>query len=263
MGYATLTSREKRRYAKQIMIGGIGTEGQERLKNARILVIGAGGLGCSILQYLTVAGTGSIGIAEFDMVNESNLQRQVLYGSNDVGKLKSIIAKERLENLNSLVNIEIYNLKIEPSNSLTILRKFDIIVDATDNLQARYVISDSCVYLGKPMVHGSIYKWEGMVSVFNYRDGPTYRCFNPDPEGKAFRNPLPADTGLFGVLPGITGILMANEVIKIVTEAGNILNGKALVFNILTNTFNTFTINNVPENHNTDSLKTLQLIKKI
>jgi molybdopterin/thiamine biosynthesis adenylyltransferase len=262
MGYESLTPREKRRYAKQIMLGGIGTEGQEKLKNARILVVGAGGLGCSILQYLTVAGTGDIAIAEFDMVNESNLQRQVLYGSNDVGKLKSIIAKDRLENLNSLVKIEIYNLKIEPSNSLKILKKFDVIVDATDNLDARYVISDSCVFLDKPMVHGSIYKWEGMVSVFNYRGGPTYRCFNPDQEEKNFRNPPPADTGLFGVLPGLTGIMMANEVIKIVTDTGDVLSGKALVFNILTNTFNTFTIKNIPGNHKTENLKTIKLDKQ-
>jgi molybdopterin/thiamine biosynthesis adenylyltransferase len=258
MGSGTLTVREKRRYAKHIMIEGIGIEGQEKLKNASILVVGAGGLGCSILQYLTVAGTGNIAIAEYDLVDESNLQRQVLYGLNDVGKLKSIIAKERLENLNPHVNIEIYNLKIEPSNSLRILKKFDIVVDATDNLDARYVISDACVFLDKPMVHGSIYKWEGMVSVFNYMGGPTYRCFNPHQEEKNFRNPFPAETGLLGVLPGITGIIMANEVIKIVTGAGNILNGKALVFNISTNTFNTFTINNIPDNHNRESLKTIK-----
>ena len=148
MEHEILTPREKRRYSKQIMIREIGITGQEKLKNSRVLVIGAGGLGCSVLQYLTVAGIGKIGIAEFDMVDESNLQRQVLYGSNDVGKLKSIIAKNRLEHLNSLVEIEVFNLRIDSSNSLKIIEDFDIIVDATDNFEARYIINDSCVITG-------------------------------------------------------------------------------------------------------------------
>ncbi len=202
-----LTLREKRRYSKQIMIPEIGLAGQEKIRNARILVVGAGGLGCAVLQYLTVAGTGKIGIAEFDMVDESNLQRQVLYGSNDVGKLKSIIAKNRLEHLNSFVEFEIFNLCIDNSNALRTFKDFDIIVDATDNFARRYTISDTCVKLGKPMVHGSIYKYEGTVSVFNYKGGPTYRNYNPTTEGKDYKNPPPAEVGLFGVLPGITGTL--------------------------------------------------------
>jgi molybdopterin/thiamine biosynthesis adenylyltransferase len=249
-----LTSREKRRYSKQIMIREIGIPGQEKLKKSRVLVIGAGGLGCSVLQYLTVAGTGIIGIAEFDMVDESNLQRQVLYGSTDVGKLKSVIAKNRLEHLNSLVEFEIFNLKIDVSNALKILRDFDIVVDATDNFEARYIINDSCVILNKPMVHGSIYKYEGMVAVFNYKGGPTYRCYNPITQANSYKNPTPSEVGLFGVLPGITGTLMANEVIKIITGAGEILNGKVLIFNILNNTFSTFSVNNIRENH---EIKTL------
>jgi adenylyltransferase/sulfurtransferase len=249
MEYEILTPREIRRYSKQIMINEIGVHGQKKLKNSGILVIGAGGLGCSVLQYLTVAGIGKIGIADYDMVDESNLQRQVLYGTNDVGKLKSIIAKNRLEHLNSLVDIELFNLRIDSSNSLKIIQDFDVIVDATDNFEARYAINDSCVITGKPMVHGSIYKYEGMVSVFNYKGGPTYRCYNPGANDKNFKNPAPAQVGLFGVLPGITGTLMANEVIKIITETGEILSGKILFFNILNNTFNTFSVINVPENH--------------
>jgi adenylyltransferase/sulfurtransferase len=250
-----LSPREIRRYSKQIMIPEIGIKGQEKLKQAKVLVVGAGGLGCPVLQYLTAAGVGKIAIAEFDMVDETNLQRQVLYGSNDVGKLKSIIAKNRLEHLNSLVELELFNLRINSSNSLNILKKFDVIVDATDNLDARYIINDSCVILNKPMVHGSIYKYEGVISVFNFKNGPTYRCYNPSAKIKEFKNPLPSQVGLLGVLPGITGTYMANEVIKIITETGEILSGKVLLINIFNNTFNTFTVNNIPENHNIKEFK--------
>jgi len=249
-----LSHREIRRYKRQIMIPEFGIPGQERLKLAKVLVIGAGGLGCPVLQYLTAAGAGNIAIAEFDMVDETNLQRQVLYGSDDVGKLKSIIAKNRLEQLNSLLKIEIINLKINPSNSLNILKNFDVIVDATDNLEARYIINDSCVILNKPMVHGSIYKYEGVISVFNHKGGPTYRCYNPPKTPKEFKNPLPQQVGLLGVLPGIIGTLMANEVIKIITEVGEVLSGKVLLINIFNNSFNTFTIKNIPENHNINEI---------
>lgn len=254
MEYEILTPREIRRYSKQIMISGIGIAGQEKLKKSSILVIGAGGLGCSVLQYLTVAGAGKIGIAEFDMVDESNLQRQVLYGSNDVGKLKSIIAKNRLEHLNSLVEIGIFNLRLDSSNALNTIADFDIVVDATDNFEARYIINDACVILNKPMVHGSIYKYEGLVSVFNYKGGATYRCYNPAAPDANSKNPAPAQVGLFGVLPGITGNLMANEVLKIITETGEVLSGKVLLFNIQNNTFNTFSVINIPENHGIKNL---------
>jgi adenylyltransferase/sulfurtransferase len=255
MEHEILTPREVRKYSKQIMIPEIGIPGQEKLKNSSVLVIGAGGLGCAVLQYLTVAGIGKIGIAEFDMVDETNLQRQVLYGTNDIGKLKSIIAKNRLGQLNSLVSFEVFNLRIEDSNSLKIFEDFGIIVDATDNFEARYTINDSCVILDKPMVHGSIFKYEGMVSVFNYKGGPTYRCFNPHNTGNNYKNPAPSEVGLFGVLPGITGTLMANEVIKIVTGTGEILSGKVLLFNTRNNTFTTFHVDNIRENHEIKNLK--------
>jgi sulfur-carrier protein adenylyltransferase/sulfurtransferase len=255
MNAGILTPREIRRYSKQIMIPEIGMDGQGKLKKAKVLVIGAGGLGCPVLQYLTIAGVGNIGIVEFDMVDESNLQRQILYGSDDIGKLKSIIAKNRLESLNSLSNLEIFNLRCEKSNALRIMDPYDVIVDATDNLEARYTINDACVILGKPMVHGSIYRNEGVVSVFNYMGGPTYRCYNPASYKSDYKNPAPASVGLFGVLPGITGTYMANEVIKIITGSGEILSGKVLLINISTNTFKTFTINNIPENHDIKSLE--------
>jgi adenylyltransferase/sulfurtransferase len=232
-----------------------GTTGQEKLKKAKVLVIGAGGLGCPVLQYLAAAGVGRIAIAEFDMVNESNLQRQVLYGSEDIGKLKSIIATKRIEHLNDLIETERLNIRIDASNSLNIFRDFDIIIDSTDNYQARYVINDTCVILDKPMVHGAIYKYEGQVSVFNYHAGPTYRCYNPQVEKRDFKNPPPSEVGLFGVLPGLTGILMANEVIKIIIESGEILSGKVLIFNIYKYTFKILEVINVPENHNITMLR--------
>jgi sulfur-carrier protein adenylyltransferase/sulfurtransferase len=249
-----LTQREIRRYSRQIMLPEIGITGQEKLKQARILVIGAGGLGCPVLQYLAAAGVGKIAIAEFDMVNETNLQRQVLYGSDDVGKLKSIIATNRIEQLNNLVETERINLRIESSNSLQVLSDYDIIVDATDNYKTRYIINDSCVILNKPMVHGAIYKHEGQVSVFNYLGGPTYRCYNQSNEKREFRNPQPSDVGLLGVLPGITGTFMANEVIKIITGSGDILSGKILIFNIYNYAFKIMEIQNMPENHNITKL---------
>jgi len=255
MKESILSPREKRRYNKQIMIPDIGLKGQEKLKQAKVLVVGAGGLGCPVLQYLAAAGVGKIGIAEYDFVDESNLQRQVLYSSADLGKLKSILAKNCLELLNPLIDIEIYNLRCDKSNSLQIFKKYDIIVDATDNYETRYIINDACVILGKPMVHGAIYKYEGVISVFNYKGGATYRCYNPQPEINDYKNPEAPSVGLFGVLPGITGTYMTNEIIKILTGTGEILSGKVLLINILHNTFNTFTVKNIPENHDIKSLK--------
>jgi molybdopterin/thiamine biosynthesis adenylyltransferase len=250
-----LSDREIRRYSRQIMIPEIGLAGQEKLRRSSVVVIGAGGLGCPVLQYLTVAGIGRIGIVEFDKVDETNLQRQVLYGTIDIGKLKSIIAKERLEHLNLFVDIEVINLKLQAANALAVLNNFDIIVDATDNYETRYVINDACVILNKPMVHGAIYKYEGVVSVFNYSGGPTYRCYNPDGGNLSYKNPEPRDVGLMGVLPGITGSYMANEVIKIITGTGSLLSGKILIFNIMENSFRIVTVKNIPENHNIKGLK--------
>jgi sulfur-carrier protein adenylyltransferase/sulfurtransferase len=257
MESSILTPREIRRYSKQIMIPEIGLEGQEKLKKAKVLVVGAGGLGCPVLQYLSAAGIGKIGIVEFDTVDETNLQRQVLYGSLDVGKLKSIIAKNWLEHLNSLVEIDIFNLKLDSTNSISIIKQYDLVVDATDNWETRYVINDSCVILNKPMVHGAIFKHEGQISVFNFNGGPTYRCFNPNDKKMYSKNTVPAEIGLMGVLPGITGTVMANEVIKIITGTGLVLCGKLLVFNISDYSFKIFNIENIPENHNISELNSV------
>jgi molybdopterin/thiamine biosynthesis adenylyltransferase len=256
-----LSPREIRRYKKQIMIPEIGREGQEKLKKASVVVIGAGGLGCPVLQYLAAAGVGKLALVEFDMVDEINLQRQLLYGSNDVGKLKSIIARDRIAHLNPMVETEIFNLRLDSTNSLRILKDFDVVVDATDNLETRYVINDSCVILGKPMVHGAIYKYEGQISVFNYQDGPTYRCYNPYTDSKECKNPLPADVGIMGVLPGAAGTFMANEVIKIITGTGSVLSGKMLIFNILDYSLHIIKINNIPGNHDIKTMPDPSYVK--
>ena len=238
----SLLPREIRRYNKQIMLDELGVEGQKKLKKAKVIVVGAGGLGCPVLQYIAAAGVGKIAIVEFDMVDETNLQRQVLYGSSDVGKLKSIIAKGRLEQLNNFCTFEIINLKLDAGNAVRIISDYDIVVDATDNFEARYAIDDACSALNKPMAHGAIHKFEGIVSVFNYKGGPTYRDYNPPVPDERFKNPDALQIGLPGTLPGIIGTFMANEVIKIITGIGEPLSGKFLYINILNNDIRTFSI---------------------
>jgi molybdopterin/thiamine biosynthesis adenylyltransferase len=254
MDSEALIPKELRRYRRQIMIPEIGIDGQENLKRASVLIVGAGGIGCPVLQYLSAAGIGRIGIVEFGMVDENNLQRQILYGSQDVGKLKSIIVKDRLKHLNDLIQLEIYNLKLVSKNALGIINGYDIIIDATDNYSTRYLINDACVILNKPMVHGSIYVHEGQVSVFNYRGGPTYRCYNPC-DSKHYLNPESSETGLFGVVPGLTGTYMASETIKIFTGIGDVLSGKVLYFNLLNNTNYIIHIGNISDNHNIRELQ--------
>jgi adenylyltransferase/sulfurtransferase len=224
------------------MLAEIGTEGQSRIKASSVLVVGAGGLGCPVLQYLAASGVGRLGIVEFDTVDETNLQRQVLYGTLDIGKLKSIIARDRISHLNPFTEVTVFNLRLAKNNAEEICKDFDIIVDATDNLETRYAISDACAALGKPMVHGAIYRYEGQVAVFCMPGGPSYRYFNPEEKEKTMKNPAPASVGLLGVLPGITGTLMANEVLKIITKTGEILSGKMLFYNILRNTFRSINI---------------------
>ena len=236
-----LSGKEKRRFEKQIMLPEIGEEGQEAIKSGKVLVIGAGGLGCPALQYLSAAGTGNIGIVEFDLVNETNIHRQILYGSRDIGKLKSIIAKNILEKLNDLNTVEIFNLRLTATNAERLISPYDIIIDATDNYETRYVIDSVCSKQGKPMIHGAIYKNEGQVSVFNYNGSQSYSSYNPFNSDK-HQNPAPADVGLFGMLPGVTGTLMAIEAVKIMTGIGDVLSDKILIFNIMSNSFKTINL---------------------
>lgn len=240
MEYEALTPQESRRYHRHMMLREVGQHGQKKLKKARVLVVGAGGLGSPVLQYLAAVGVGTLGIIDFDKVDEENLQRQVLYGLQDLGKLKSIIVKTRLEQFNPLVNYEIINLRMDRNNALKIIKQYDIVVDATDNYPTRYLINDACVILKKPMVYGSIYTFEGQVSVFNYQEGPTYRCLFPGIPGKR-EAPAAIEMGVMGVLPGIIGTFQANEVIKMILGIGGILSGKLLVVNILEPAFYQFT----------------------
>lgn len=229
-----LTATETRRYKRQIMLPEIGESGQLKLKQSRVLVIGVGGLGTPVLQYLSAGGVGHMGIVDNDRVNESNLQRQILFGVKDLGKLKSIIAKERLSRLNPETDFEIFNFRLEKKNVRNLVRDYDLIFDATDNFETRYLINDACVAEGKTWIYGAVYKYEGQLSVFNYKDGPTLRCLFPEPpEQGSF--PDPDDSGLLGVLPGMIGCYQALEAIKIITGFGDVLSGKLLTVNIRTN----------------------------
>jgi sulfur-carrier protein adenylyltransferase/sulfurtransferase len=207
--------------------------GQEKLKAARVLVVGAGGLGCPVLQYLTAAGVGTIGIADFDVVSESNLQRQILYGTADVGQPKAEVARQRLSQLNPFVSFQVHRERLTAQNVREILAAYDLVVDGTDNFPTRYLLNDACVLTDKPLVSGAIFKFEGQVSVFNYQGGPTYRCLFPTPPSPG-EVPNCSQVGVMGVLPGIIGSLQANEVIKIITQTGEVLTGKLLLLDTLT-----------------------------
>ena len=227
-----LTSEEKQQYDRHLILNEIGAVGQLRLKSAKVLVIGAGGLGCPVLQYLTAAGIGTIGVIDDDKVDQSNLQRQILYTHNDIGKFKAEVAIEKLTSLNPFVNFEVYLHRLNSENAINLFSKYDIIVDGSDNFPTRYLVNDAAVLTEKPVVFGSIFKFEGQVSVFNYKNGPTYRCLYPSPPNSE-DVPNCSDIGVLGVLPGIIGAFQANEVLKIVLEIGNVLSGKLLTYNAL------------------------------
>ncbi|WP_035095409.1 HesA/MoeB/ThiF family protein [Aquimarina megaterium] len=232
------------RYHRQIILPEIGTAGQEKLDTAKVLVIGAGGLGCPVLQYLTAAGVGTIGIVDFDTVDISNLHRQILYGTDSLGTNKAVAAKQRLTDLNPTVTINTYTEKLTPKNAISLFSEYNIIVDGTDNFSTRYLVNDACIITDKPLVYGAIFKYEGQVSVFNYQNGPSYRCLFPEPP-KAGSVPSCSEIGVLGVLPGIIGSMQANEVLKIILDLGDVLNGKLLMYNCLTTQFSSFTINRV------------------
>lgn len=227
------------RYSRHIILSGIGQEGQNKISNAKVLVIGAGGLGCPILQYLAAAGVGTLGIVDFDKVEESNLQRQILFGVSSLGHNKALAAKTRLEDLNPTINIIAYPEALRQNNALELFKNYDIIVDGTDNFTTRYLISDAALLTNKPIIYGAIYKFEGQIAVFNYKNSANYRCLFPNPpkEGSVANC---SDVGVLGVLPGIIGTLQANEVLKIILELGDILNGKLLSYNAKNN--QTYTI---------------------
>lgn len=224
----------KNRYSRHIMLSEIGQSGQDKLQNAKVLMIGAGGLGCPVLQYLAGAGVGTIGIIDHDVVEVSNLQRQILFGKSSLGKNKAEAAKRRLSDLNDCITIHAYPEKLVYKNAINLFKQYDIIVDGTDNFETRYLINDTCIIANKPLVFGAIYKFQGQVSVFNYKKGPSYRCAFPNkPQGDAIPNC--SEIGVLGVLPGIIGTIQANEVLKMILDIGDVLSGKLYCYDALSN----------------------------
>lgn len=234
-----LSLAEKERYNRHIILDEINEKGQEKIKNAKVLVVGAGGLGSPVLRYLTAAGVGTIGIVDNDIVSESNLQRQILYDTTDVGISKAQVAKQKLGLLNPHTTFEVFETRFEKDNGEEIASNFDIIVDCTDNYEARYTINAISKKLKRPMVYGSIFKFEGQLSVFNYKNGPSYDMLFPEAPPV---NTKPDALGVMGVLPGVLGTLQATEVIKIILDLGECMSGKLLVVNLLKNDFTVFNI---------------------
>jgi len=249
-----LSNEERARYSRQTILPEIGVEGQEALKAAKVLVVGAGGLGCPVLQYLTAAGVGTIGIADGDNVEITNLQRQVLYAPGDIGRNKAATAAGKMAVLNPHIHFVVHEVFLDAANALEICGQYDVVVDGSDNFGTRYLVNDACVILGKPMVSGAIYKFEGQVSVFNYKGGPTYRCLFPEPPGEG-ESPNCAEIGVVATLPGIIGTIQANETIKVITGVGEVLSGRLLVMDTLTMNSYTFQFRLREANKNITSLQ--------
>lgn len=222
-----MTNEESIRYNRQLIIPEIGECGQEELRNAAVIVIGAGGLGSPVLMYLAAAGVGTLGIVDADEVHMSNLQRQVLYITEDITRLKVEAAAERISHLNPLITVRTYPVRFSEENAAELLRGYDIVVDCTDNFASRYLLSDATRNAGIPMVYGAVSQFMGQVSVFNYKGGPSYRDLYPE-ETRTEADASPSELGVIGALPGIIGSYQACEVIKIITGAGEILSGRLL-----------------------------------
>ncbi|MEH2456239.1 molybdopterin-synthase adenylyltransferase MoeB [Nostoc sp.] len=227
-----LTKDDYERYSRHLILPEVGLEGQKRLKAASVLCIGTGGLGSPLLLYLAAAGIGRIGIVDFDVVDTSNLQRQVIHGTSWVGKAKIESAKNRIHEINPYCQVDLYETRLSSENALEILQPYDIVVDGTDNFPTRYLVNDACVLLNKPNVYGSILRFEGQASVFNYEGGPNYRDLFPEPPPPGMV-PSCAEGGVLGILPGIIGLIQATETVKIILGQGNTLSGRLLLYNAL------------------------------
>lgn len=241
-----LSSDEVLRYSRHLILPEVALGGQRKLKAARVLLVGAGGLGSPLALYLAAAGVGHIGIVDFDAVDLTNLQRQVLHGTKDVGRPKLESARERVKDINPHVEVETYETRLTSANALEILRDYNLVIDGTDNFPTRYLVNDACVLLGKPNVYGSIFRFEGQASVFATAEGPCYRCLfrEPPPPGLV---PSCAEGGVLGVLPGLIGTIQATEAIKLILGAGEPLIGKLLLVDALTMRFRTLKLKKDPE----------------
>jgi adenylyltransferase/sulfurtransferase len=227
-----LTKDDYERYSRHLILPEVGLEGQKRLKAASVLCIGTGGLGSPLLLYLAAAGIGRIGIVDFDVVDTSNLQRQVIHGTSWVGKPKIESAKDRIHEINPYCQVDLYETRLSSENALEIFQPYDIVVDGTDNFPTRYLVNDACVLLDKPNVYGSIFRFEGQATVFNYEGGPNYRDLYPEPPPPGMV-PSCAEGGVLGILPGIIGVIQATETVKIIMRQGNTLSGRLLLYNAL------------------------------
>ena len=231
-----LTQDQINRYSRHLLLPEVGVEGQEKICDSKVLLIGTGGLGSPLALYLAAAGVGNLGLIDFDVVDLSNLQRQVAHGESTVGKLKVDSAKARIADLNSSINVTTYNTRLSSENVMEIFADYDIIVDGTDNFPTRYLASDACVLLKKPYIYGCILRFEGQASVFDSRVGPCYRCLYPEPPPPGLV-PSCAEGGVIGILPGIVGLIQANEVVKLILGKGESLVGRLLLFDALSMKF--------------------------
>ena len=225
-----LTKEDYERYSRHLILPEVGVDGQKRLKAASVLCIGTGGLGSPLILYLAAAGVGRIGLVDFDVVDYSNLQRQIIHGTSWVDKPKIESAKNRILEINPHCQVDLFNTRLSSDNALEIFEPYDIVVDGTDNFPTRYLVNDACVLLNKPNVYGSIYRFEGQATVFNYEDGPNYRDLYPEPPPPGLV-PSCAEGGVLGILPGIIGVIQATETIKIILGEGNTLSGRLLLYN--------------------------------
>jgi adenylyltransferase/sulfurtransferase len=241
-----LTVDEVRRYSRHLIIPDIGMTGQKRLKNARVLCVGAGGLGSPALLYLAAAGVGTLGVIDFDVVDESNLQRQIIHGQSDVGRSKAESARDSIQELNPLVNVVLHEERLDSDNAMRIFEPYDLIVDGTDNFATRYLVNDACVLLGKPYVWGSIYRFDGQASVFWAEHGPCYRCLYPEPPPPGMV-PSCAEGGVLGVLCASIGSIQVNEAIKLITGIGEPLAGRLMIYDALEMTYRTVQVRKDPE----------------
>ncbi len=232
MSEPELSKEEIARYSRHLILEDVGMEGQRKLKGSKVLCIGTGGLGSPLLLYLAAAGVGRIGLVDFDVVDESNLQRQIIHGTSQVGVAKVVSAAARIKDINPYVELDIYEEPLSVENALRIIEPYDVVVDGTDNFPTRYLVNDACVILGKPNVYGSIFKFEGQASVFNYQGGPQYRDLYPEPPPPGLV-PSCAEGGVLGILPGVIGCIQATETIKILLGKGETLSGRLLLYDAL------------------------------